>query len=222
MIASPPPRRVYTNAPLVHSRSVRDDLQLLEAWRDGDRSAGNELLARHFESLHRFFASKVADEVEDLIQNTLLATVKYIDAVARASSFKAYLFTIASNQLYAHLRSRLRDGAQIGFTMSSMVELGLTPSEVVAKREREQHLSLALRKLPLELQIVLELGYWEELSASEIATVLDVPIGTAKSKIRRAKQQLAQELASMTARPVGLGEDQLDEWVREVRASIDS
>jgi RNA polymerase sigma factor (sigma-70 family) len=201
---------------------VRDDLQLLEAWRDGDRSAGNELLARHFESLHRFFASKVADEVEDLIQNTLLATVKYIDAVARASSFKAYLFTIASNQLYAHLRSRLRDGAQIDFTMSSMVELGLTPSEVVAKREREQHLSLALRKLPLELQIVLELGYWEELSASEIATVLDVPIGTAKSKIRRAKQQLARELATMTARPVGLGEDQLDEWVREVRASIDS
>lgn len=203
---------------------VHDDLQLLEAWRDGDRSAGNQLLARHFESLHRFFASKVADEVEDLIQNTLLATVKYIDSVARASSFKAYLFTIAANQLYAHLRGKLRQGEHIDFTMTSAVALGLTPSEVVAKREREQQLSLALRRLPLELQIVLELGYWEELSASEIATVIDVPVGTAKSKIRRAKQLLANELAVIASRPVGSGDDTLDEldaWVRQVRASLE-
>lgn len=202
---------------------VRDDLQLLEAWRDGDRSAGSQLLARHFESLHRFFASKVCDEVEDLIQNTLLATVKYIDAVARAASFKAYLFTIASNQLYAHLRGKLRDGEHIDFTMSSAVELGLTPSEVVAKREREQQLALALRRLPLELQIVLELGYWEELSAAEIATVLDVPVGTAKSKIRRAKQLLANELAAIVARPATIGDDTLDEldsWVRQIQSAI--
>ncbi|MFO7563861.1 MAG: RNA polymerase sigma factor [Enhygromyxa sp.] len=199
---------------------MRDDLQLLEAWREGDLGAGNDLLARHFESLHRFFASKVADEVEDLIQNTLLATVKYIDAVARASSFKAYLFTIASNQLYAHLRGKLRNGAHVDFTMRSAIELGLTPSEVVAKREREQQLSLALRKLPLELQIVLELSYWEELSASDIATVLDVPVGTAKSKIRRAKQLLAAELAALASQPTQLGADQIDDWVRQVRASI--
>jgi RNA polymerase sigma factor (sigma-70 family) len=202
---------------------VRDDLELLSAWRDGDRHAGNELLARHFDSLHRFFASKVADEVEDLIQNTLLATIKYIDAVARATSFKAYLFTIASHQLYAHLRGKLRDGELLDFTVKSAVELGLTPSEVVAQREREQQLSLALRRLPLELQIVLELGYWEELSAREIAAVLDVPIGTAKSKIRRAKQLLAVELDAIGGRRVDstANDDALDAWVRQVRASID-
>ncbi len=200
------------------------DLQLLEAWRDGDRNAGNELLARYFDSLYRFFASKVSDEVEDLIQNTLLATVKYIDAVARAASFKAYLFTIASNQLYAHLRGKLRDGERVDFTLSSAVELGLTPSEIVAQRERELQLSLALRRIPLELQIVLELGYWEELSATEIAVVLSVPVGTAKSKIRRAKQLLAIELDRMatTASVVGTETiDELDAWVRAVRASLE-
>lgn len=203
---------------------MSNDLELLNAWRDGDRSAGNQLLARHFDSLHRFFASKVADDVEDLIQNTLLATVKYIDTVAQASSFKAYLFTIAAHQLYAYLRKRLRDGEHIDFTMASAASLGLTPSEVVAKLEREQHLSLALRRLPLELQIVLELGYWEELSAREIAVVLDVPLGTAKSKIRRAKQLLATELDTIDLRREHPGErsvDELDKWVREVRASLD-
>lgn len=208
---------------------MNDDLELLKAWRDGDRVAGNELLARHFDSLHRFFASKLAEDVEDLIQNTLLATVKYIDTVARASSFKAYLFTIASNQLYAHLRSRLRDGKYIDFTVASAVELGLTASEVVAKHEREQQLSLALRRLPLELQIVLELGYWEELSAREIAAVLEVPTGTAKSKIRRAKQLLATELDAIGSHRERAGDprsssttatDELDEWVRQIRASL--
>lgn len=207
-----------------------EDLELLSAWRDGDRSAGNELLSRHFASLHRFFASKVGDEAEDLIQNTLLACVTYIDKVAAASSFKAYLFTIAANQLYAHLRKHAREGAVIDFTVASAVELGLSPSGVVAQHQRDQQLSAALRRLPLELQIVLELGYWEELSAREIATALELPVGTAKSKIRKAKQMLAKELERLDRHPrsgrvgsdaeAGAGPDELGRWVRQIRDSL--
>lgn len=203
---------------------MREDLELLEAWCEGDREAGNELLVRHFDSLHRFFASKVGEdqEAEDLIQNTLLACVKYIDAVAKASSFRAYLFTIAARQLYAHIRARAREGEFIDFTVRSAVDLGLSPSGVVAKHEREQQLSSALRRLPLELQVVLELSYWEELSAREIATVLELPVGTAKSKIRRAKQQLAEQLeqlveASSTDTPARA---ELDAWVHEIRSEL--
>jgi RNA polymerase sigma-70 factor (ECF subfamily) len=202
---------------------VRSDLELLEAWRAGDRIAGNELLARHFQSLYRFFASKVPNEAEDLIQSTLLACVTYIERVAEASSFRAYLFTIATNQLYAHLRKHARVEGQVDFTLTSMAELGISPSSVVAQREREQQVSMALRRLPLELQVVLELGYWEELSASETATVLGLPLGTAKSKIRRAKQLLRAELDPLGPEPgsePGSGSgmvDELGEWVRSVQ-----
>ncbi len=175
---------------------MTDDLELLRAWHAGDRGAGSQLLRRHFDSLHRFFASKVGDEAEDLIQNTLLACVTYIDKVAAAASFRAYLFTIASNQLYTHLRKR--SGSPIDFTATSAVDLGLTPSAIVATLEADRLLAVALRRLPLELQIVLELGYWEDLSASEIATVLELPLGTAKSKIRKAKQLLAKELERLS------------------------
>jgi RNA polymerase sigma factor (sigma-70 family) len=199
---------------------VQADLELLEAWRAGDRKAGNELLARHFQPLFRFFASKVPGEAEDLIQTTLLACVTYIDRVAEASSFRAYLFTIAANQLYTHLRKHARLDAQVDFTLTSLAELGISPSSIVAQREREQQLALALRRLPLELQIVLELGYWEELSASEIATVLSLPLGTAKSKIRRAKQLLAAELERIGSSPGG-GDD-LDAWIRSVSADADT
>lgn len=200
-----------------------DDLELLRTWRDGDRGAGNQLLRRHFTSLHRFFASKVGDEAEDLIQNTLLACVTYIDKVAAAASFKAYLFTIASHQLYAYLRKR--ESNPIDFTAVSAVELGLSPSSVVAQRESDQRLSAALRRLPIELQIVLELGYWEDLGVPEIATVLELPLGTAKSKVRKAKQLLAQELERQ-ARPslIPLDDEPDDDsdadlgaWVRQIR-----
>ena len=195
---------------------MQADLELLEAWRAGDRKAGNELLARHFQPLFRFFASKVPGEAEDLIQSTLLACVTYIDRVAEASSFRAYLFTIAAHQLYAHLRKHAKRDAQVDFTLTSLAELGISPSSIVAQREREQQLALALRRLPLELQIVIELSYWEELSASEIATVLSLPLGTAKSKIRRAKQLLALELDRIGSKPDGA--EDLDGWIRELRA----
>lgn len=173
-----------------------DDRQLLDAWRAGDREAGDRLLRRHFDSLYRYFAGKVGSDqdAEDLIQNTLLACVKYVDKLAEAGSFKAYLFTIATNQLYAHLRHNLREGEHVDFTVTSAVDLGLSPSGHVARLERDAQLEAALRQLPLELELVLELVFWEELSAREIAAVLDVPVGTAKSKIRRAKQLLASVL----------------------------
>lgn len=194
---------------------MSDDLELLHAWRDGDRNAGNQLLRRHFASLHRFFASKVADEAEDLIQNTLLACVKYVDKLAEAASFRAYLFTIAANQLYAHLRKR--EGSPIDFTAVSAVELGLSPSGVVAQREAELRLSGALRRLPIELQIVLELGYWEDLDTREIAEVLGLPLGTAKSKIRKAKQLLAHELGRAAPPDALASDDALDRWIRDIR-----
>lgn len=198
---------------------MSDDLELLHAWRDGDRGAGNQLLRRHFAALHRFFASKVADDAEDLIQNTLLACVTYVDKLAAAASFKAYLFTIAANQLYAHLRKR--EGSPLDFTAVSAVELGLSPSGVVAQREAELRLSVALRRLPLELQIVLELGYWEDLDTREIAEVLELPHGTAKSKIRKAKQLLARELGRAAPLDAPVSDDELGRWVRDIRDRLE-
>ncbi len=198
---------------------MSDDLELLHAWRDGDRGAGNQLLRRHFAALHRFFASKVADDAEDLIQNTLLACVTYVDKLAAAASFKAYLFTIAANQLYAHLRRR--EGSPLDFTAVSAVELGLSPSGVVAQREAELRLSVALRRLPLELQIVLELGYWEDLDTREIAEVLELPHGTAKSKIRKAKQLLALELGRAAPLDAPASDDELGRWVRDIRDRLE-
>jgi len=80
--------------------------------------------------------------------------------------------------------------------------------------EEERALLGALRGLPLELQVLLELHYWEDLSTSELAGVLEIPQGTVKTRIRRARELLESALASG---PRPLHGDQLDEWVRSMR-----
>src|SRR5687768_1598394 len=86
----------------------RTDAQLLRAWRDGDKAAGRVLFERVFPSLRRFFASKVDDGIDDLIQTTLLVGVERCDDLREDERFRAYLFTVARNELFASLRKRSR------------------------------------------------------------------------------------------------------------------
>lgn len=192
------------------------DLELLANWRAGDRAAGGELLSRHFDSLYRFFANKIPEEAEDLIQATLASCVRYADKLAQASSFRAYLFTIARNELYRCLRKR-GPAADIDFGVSSIVDLAPSPATHAAAAERDRDLLGALRALPVEAQVVLELHYWEDLSASELADVLSLPTGTIKSRLRRAKQLLTQALRRGKEAPQ---DDALDKWVRSMRAKV--
>lgn len=174
---------------------MQDDFELLEAWRAGNSSAGSELLRRYFDNLYRFFSSKVDDEVEDLIQLTLLACVRYQKTLEGVESFRGYLFTVARNELYRHLRRRAkRDVVDFGDT--SVIALGISPTSVVARRQQQQRLVAGLRTLPVELQMLLELHYWEGLSTSELAVVVEAPQGTVKSRLRRARTLLAEALQS--------------------------
>ncbi len=169
------------------------DLELLHAWSRGDSQAGNVLLERYFGPLHRFFVNKVDQEIDDLVQRTLLRCVQHQSQVAKAQSFRAYVFRIARNELYDHLR-RLVAAREIDFTVSSVIDLGTSPSVRVDAEDRQQRVRQAMRSLPVDLQIALELHYWEDLSGSELAEALEIPLGTAKSRLRKAKHELERVL----------------------------
>ena len=169
------------------------DLELLTQWGSGDHDAGSELFARYFDGLFRFFATKVDDEVDDLVQATFLNCVKYRARLQEADSFKAYLYSIARRRLYQHLTVKIRAKA-IDFSTSSIVDLGGSLSSIVGHREEERLLLVALRSLPVELQVLLELHYWEGMTIDESAQVLDTPLGTAKTRLRRARALLRDRL----------------------------
>jgi RNA polymerase sigma factor (sigma-70 family) len=177
------------------------DEALLEAWRAGDRRAGSELFHRHVGCLVRFFSSKLDRGIDDLVQRTLLKCTEVRDAVRESSSFRAYLLAIARTELLMHLRSSARDGVRFDPLTSSVADIATSPSRAVLGRERQRLIVDALRRIPVELQIALELHYWEGLSASELADVLDIPLGSVKTRLRRAKEHLRAELGPTRSRP---------------------
>jgi RNA polymerase sigma factor (sigma-70 family) len=173
------------------------DVELLDAWRGGDRRAGEQLFERHYAAVARFFRNKLEFGVDDLIQRTFLACVEGRERIRGDASFRTYLFAVARNLLGKHYRGRQRPGDRIDFGVTSIHDLAPSPSVVVAEHQEQRLLLAALRRIPIDHQIVLELYYWERLTSAEIAGVLDVPHGTVRTRIRRAKQLLEEQLRAL-------------------------
>lgn len=195
------------------------DRELLEAWRAGDRKAGDALFGRYFRSLFVFFSSKASDAVEDLIGRTMTACLQSLHRFRDDGSFRSYLFGIARHELFGHYR-RLRTEDAIDFGVTSVCDLAPGPSQWIHAHEEQQALVAALRQLPLELQITLELHYWEDLTTAELAVALEIPQGTVKSRLRRAREALAERMRAGAEAPE-VSVDALERWVRSVRAEAD-
>lgn len=198
---------------------MNDDRDLLLAWRNGDATAGQCLIERHLETIHRFFSNKVPGATDDLVQKTFLACVEAVEAFEGRASFRSYLFGIARNVLHRHYRDRHQGFDPLVVSMSSVAADDRSPAERVTDREEQRLLLRALRALPLELQTLLELAYWEGLADRELAEILEIPTGTIKSRLRKARQQLEQLMSTLASSP-GLLESSrvtLDAWVAGIR-----
>lgn len=201
---------------------MANDVELLRAWRSGDNEAGNELVRRNFMSVYRFFVNKASDDVDDLIQRTFLACVEGRDRLREDASLKAYILGIARNQLLMHMRRRERRETSYEPDDMSVAAVYGSPSRVLADREEERLLLQALRQIPLDLQTIVELYYWEQLPVGEIALILEVPAGTVKSRLFRARDALREALAAMDvpARLQSTTIDGLEHWARALRANL--
>jgi RNA polymerase sigma-70 factor (ECF subfamily) len=199
------------------------DGELLEAWGRGDHVAGEQLFARHFESVVRFFQNKLDRDHDDLIQQTFLGCVESRASFRGDGNFRAFLFGVAHNVLGKHLRRRYREPAELDFAHVSIAEIGDSPSLVVAADRQQQMMLQALRRIPLDHQVALELHYWEAMTAAEIGETLAVPVGTAKTRLRRAKQLLAAELSDLLAGVTGAEptETRLDTWAAGIRRLVE-
>ncbi len=205
---------------------ARTDHQLLVAWSAGDRAAGQVLVKRHVGSVYGFFRNKLQGDVDDIVQRTFLACLESLPRFRAESSFRTYLFAIARNTLLMELRARYRGPTAADASTDSVFELGSRadpslPSSIEGHRQQVLLLR-ALRHVPLDDQIALELFYWEGLSSREIGDVLGRPDATIRTLLRRARQRLDASIAE-------LGEDAglvisttegFEDWVARVRTAL--
>ena len=199
------------------------DAELLEAWRAGNTEAGNALLHRYYAPLARFFKNKVDRETEDLIQQVLLAFVEGRSRFEGRSSFRTYMFAIANNVLRRHLRTRLRRGEPDALDSAALCDLSPTASTVLARTWEQGALLAALRTVPVPVQVLMELHYWERLTSREIGEVLGIPVGTAKTQLHRGRNQVREAMLRILGRAVPDGRttvDDLERWADELRGRL--
>lgn len=155
-----------------------------------------------FASLFYYFAPRLktslsrmglpAGVAEDLAQETLLMVWRKAGQFDpdRASA-AAWIFTIARNLRIDNIRHELKAKHVLG----DCQEAWPTPEQDLSATQTEQRLRAAMDQMPGDQADLLRLSYFEEMSHAEIAKYLDLPLGTVKSRLRRAAVQLRSALA---------------------------
>jgi RNA polymerase sigma factor (sigma-70 family) len=196
---------------------AEDDLELLDRWRAGDGAAGNVLFQRHFQALYRFFEHKTDGDLDDLVQETFVACLSSVETFRRQSTFRTYLFAIARNILFGYWRRRTTTKANLDFDEVSVASLSTSAGTRLAKQHDRAALLAALRALPLDHQIMLEMFYWEELARDQIAEVFNVAEATIGTRLFRARKALQDSLDASLVGEHRRPED-FDAWASSLRA----
>lgn len=200
---------------------MQDEHQLLAAWQSGDEVAGEVLFERYYEGLGFFFSSKAGEDARDLIQRTFLVLLENQGRVREGGNLHCYLYGIARNVLYQYYRTKRTHRDRFVPEEDSYEDLVPTASALIGEAQESQLLLQALRRIPLESQVILELYFWEQMTAKQIGEVLDVPEGTARTRIRRAKQLLEKQLETLASSPDLLQStlSDLEGWAQNLRAA---
>lgn len=201
---------------------MSEDGARLQRWAKGDTDAGRVLVEAHFDSVFRFFRTKLDRGCEDLTQQVFATSIAHPERFRGEGSFRAYLLGTARNILFNHYRSQRREAHALEVCEQSAFELCPSLTSDLAVRGEVRLLHDALRRLPLALQIVLELHYWEDATTAEIAQVVEIPQGTVKTRLARARRALRAQIEQAREEPglVRSTVDGLSAWVTQLQQQI--
>ncbi len=144
------------------------------------------------------------EDAEEIVQEAYLSAFKHFDSY-RGGDARAWILAIVRNTFYSSLRGRQMvtesfDEEKYGANAydapsAAQSELPDTnPESVLLRRQDTRIIEQAIEELPVELREVLVLRSFDELSYSEIAMVVGIPIGTVMSRLSRARRHLAERL----------------------------
>ncbi|MCH7817934.1 MAG: sigma-70 family RNA polymerase sigma factor [Candidatus Marinimicrobia bacterium] len=181
------------------------DEDLIARFQNGDEYAFDEIVHRYKDRLVNFvfrFLGQI-DEAEDIVQDTFLKVYKNKNAYENIARFSTWIYTIAGNLAKTELRKRKRRRI---FSISRMgpdekeFELPTSdksPEEDADSRFTEKIIQTAIQELPEKFRTVVILRDIQELSYDEISMILEVPLGTVKSRVNRARLKLRDLLKAM-------------------------
>ena len=192
----------------------------MAAWRAGDAAAGRALVERHFVGAYRFFVNKAPAHAEDLVQETFLAVLEARDRVEDDGAFRPYLFGVARRRLYRFWRDRKGDGAEER-CVEELSDTLANAGELLTQHQEQKLLLKGLRRLPLRTQVLLELSYFEGLTDKQLAEIEGIPVGTLKSRLRKARHDLDAAMREVDGGEILASTTKnFEEWIASIRNGL--
>ncbi len=184
--------------------SSRKDLALVEAAISGDQKACKKLVSKYQRALHFHILKMVRnrDVVDDLVQEAFTKAFDCLESYNKNYAFSTWLYRIATNNSIDYLRKKKLDTLSIyepvrgkdgDMAIELMDEGALTDREIIRK-QRSVMVHHAIESLPEKYRVVIRMRHIEELSYEEISDKLNLPLGTVKAHIFRARELLNKAL----------------------------
>jgi RNA polymerase sigma-70 factor (ECF subfamily) len=193
------------------------DQQLVERAQHGDKHAFGLLVAKYQRKLGRLLSRFIRNptEVEDVVQEAFIKAYRALPSFRGESAFYTWLYRIGINAAKNYLVSEGRrpptttefDSEEAeGFEDAEQLRNINTPENELMSKQVAETVNKAMDSLPEELKTAITLREIEGLSYEEIATMMNCPIGTVRSRIFRARETIAEKLRPM------LGTDKDTRW----------
>lgn len=190
------------------AREERSDEQLVEAALHGDREAFQDLVLRHQRALvnHIYRHTGQRDGAVDLAQDVFLKVYLSLSSFDPRYRFTTWLYRIASNCAIDHLRKKQPRTCPLHGDASDdrreapdrrLAGNDPTPHDMFRLRELQGRIESAVQSLPSEYRQLILLRHRQHCRYDEIARITQLPIGTVKNRIFRAREILRHELADV-------------------------
>lgn len=186
------------------SASSREDDVLVEDAIGGDEQAYSKLVDKYERALYFHILKMIKDreQVEDLVQEAFVKAFNNLNTYSNSYAFSTWLYRIATNHTIDYLRKKKLKTLSIDEPMKTRdgeMQMQLPDEDAgadrrIMRKQRQRMVQEAIEDLPEKYRKVIEMRHMEEKSYQEIADVLDLPLGTVKAHIFRARELLYKEL----------------------------
>ena len=189
---------------IVDNLSAVSDSELVSQARDGDRRAFDELFGRYQESIRQMYLQRTGGnepDSNDMLQNTFIKVYLNLDRYNPEYTFCQWIFTIARNTFIDYTRRRREfmvsiDASDNFSNVCMPASQQPTPEERMIITQHSKELNMILDNMAPRYRDVIILRFFNEYSYDEIAEKLNVPIGTVKTLIHRAREILLSKISS--------------------------
>ena len=173
---------------------VSTDQQLVACVLSGDPVAFEHLFNRYRDSIYQLYVQRTggnADDASDLLQETFVKVYVNLHRYNAAYTFGQWVYTIARNTFVDYVRRR-QDDLPIDERFAAPASSAPTPEESVINGQQRRQLENYLERLSPRYRKLIEMRFFEEYSYEEIAAKLDLPLGTVKTQIHRARERMCR------------------------------